>query len=119
MSGTHAWDVPTMDRSVCKIPTDENLFRDLASVLKRHGALDRFGITLLHKHFEIGPDEVLLETTDEAGRQQFFRVVRRADVAGLGAVETAWKLGPNGEALWGCVCVTNRNGDHIGHRPTR
>lgn len=119
MSQTHAWDVRDMGPEVVKLPADDLLFRELAEVLKKHNSLDRFGITLLHKHFDIGADEALLETTDVDNRQQFFRTVKRADLNSLNAVETAWRLNSDGEALWGCVCVSDRNGNHMGHRSTR
>jgi hypothetical protein len=119
MSELHAWDVQTMDASVCKTPADDELFRELAGVLKKHNALNRFGITLLHKHFDISPDEALLETTDVMRRCQLLQTVKRSELIDRDAVETAWRLGPSGEALWGCVCSTDRNGNHMGHRTTQ
>lgn len=116
MSELHAWDVPHISATIGRMPADDDLFHDLADVLKKHNALNRFGITLLHKHFEIASDEALLETTDVAGRQHLLRTVKRSELVDKDAVETAWKLGPNGEALWGCICV-DMGGQHGGHRP--
>lgn len=118
MTELHAWDVPFISPSVRKTGADAALFRELAEVLSRYNALDRFGVTLLHKHFEIGPDEALLETTDVKERKQYLTTVKRSELVERNAVQTAWRLGPNGEALWGCVCV-EINGEHSGHRPTQ
>lgn len=116
----HAWNVPQIGPDVCRSAKDDQLFRELAEVLKRHHALDRFGVTLLHKHFEIGHDEALLETTDVEAREQRLQVVKRDAMKSLGAIETSWKLGPDGEALWGCICVPDpKTGQCSGHRVVR
>lgn len=117
MTPLHAWDVPNIDTAVRRTEDDNDLFRELAEVLKKHSALDRFGVTLLHKHFDIAADEALLETTDIAGRRQTLEIAKRSELSQRSAVETSWRLGPNGEALWGCVCVEIQ-GEHAGHRPT-
>lgn len=36
----------------------------IREVLERHGAIGRFGVNLLHDHFPIGADEILLEVCD-------------------------------------------------------
>lgn len=119
MSAIHAWDVPKVQNAL-KTDADDELFQDLAEVLKRHSALDRFGITLLHKHFEIAADEALLETTDIESRKQFLTTVKRGELVTLNAIETSWRLGPDGKALWGCVCVQDpKTGQCRGHRVTQ
>ena len=52
--------LPTIDEVVPVGPDDEACINEIRSVLARHNALQRFGITLLHKHFDITDDEVLL-----------------------------------------------------------
>jgi len=37
-------------------------FRELRDVLLRYGALERFGISLIHRHFDIADDEELMST---------------------------------------------------------
>ncbi|WP_414166706.1 hypothetical protein ACMATS_02555 [Streptoverticillium reticulum] len=49
-------------------PQDERFVRDLVAVLEKHGNLDRFGLCLLHDHFPVASDEVLVETHDVAAR---------------------------------------------------
>ncbi|MEU2390636.1 hypothetical protein [Streptomyces sp. NPDC007369] len=49
-------------------PQDAEFVRDLVAVLEKHGNLDRFGLCLLHDHFPLGADEVLVETNDPRTR---------------------------------------------------
>lgn len=49
---------------------------DIRKALQKHGALQRFGVTLLHSHFELAEDETLLETTDLDRREQWVRPVK-------------------------------------------
>ncbi|MEV6735857.1 hypothetical protein AB0N14_02485 [Streptomyces sp. NPDC051104] len=49
-------------------PQDAEFVRDLVAVLEKHGNLDRFGLCLLHDHFPLAPDEVLVETNDLQAR---------------------------------------------------
>lgn len=83
---------------------DNALFGELAEVLKKHNALDRFGVTLLHRHFEIKPGEVLLETTDIPSRVQTIRPVKHDEMTADPYVETSWRLG-DGWIAMGCKCV--------------
>lgn len=89
---------------------DHALFAELASVLKKYGALNRFGVSLLHRHFEIKPGEILLETTDIASRTQTIRPVDHNATAADPYIETAWRLGDEWIAM-GCKCV-QRGLDH-------
>ncbi|OIJ84766.1 hypothetical protein [Streptomyces colonosanans] len=49
-------------------PQDAEFVRDLVAVLERHGNLNRFGLCLLHDHFPLAADEVLVETNDPTAR---------------------------------------------------
>lgn len=48
--------------------TDRACLLEVRAVLERHGALKRFGINLLHDHFPMDDDEVLLEVCDPEER---------------------------------------------------
>ena len=52
---------------------DTECLREVREVLKKYQAIDRFGVTLLHKHFELSENEVLFETTDAVQRTQTVR----------------------------------------------
>ncbi|MEU9447839.1 hypothetical protein [Streptomyces sp. NPDC048277] len=55
-------------------PRDAEFVRDLVGVLAKHGNLDRFGLCLLHDHFPLAADEVLVETNDPRARTLNIRV---------------------------------------------
>lgn len=57
----------------------EEWFYELRDVLKKHNALDRFGITLLHKHFDVADDEIMLETTDVGNRTLHMQPIKTKD----------------------------------------
>ena len=44
--------------------------------------LNRFGLTLAHKHFDLADDEVLVENTDEGSRTQEIIVKKKDDIVG-------------------------------------
>jgi len=92
---------------------DRPLVDDLIQVLKKHNALDRFGITLLHKHFEMAEDELLLETTDLKTRIQTIQPVKKSELEGLDAIVTSWRLDTEGP-LMNCKCIKMGN-DHEHH----
>ena len=94
---------------------DDALFRELASVLDKYGAIDRFGISLLHRHFELEHGEILLETTDVAGRLQTVQPVVADTIAGMPFIETAWRLG-DGWVAMACICVRDSAGKHDSHQ---
>ncbi|MGP8297783.1 hypothetical protein ACTPOK_07475 [Streptomyces inhibens] len=59
-------------------PQDSQFVRELVAVLERHGNLDRFGLCLLHDHFPVSSDEVLVETHDLAARTLRIHVEKAA-----------------------------------------
>lgn len=91
---------------------DQPLFTELYEVLKRHNALQRFGITLLHQRFEMAEDEVLLERTDKVNRRQLIEPVKISALEGKNPIETSWRL-DTGKPAMRCVCVVvDRLGRH-------
>lgn len=59
---------------------DKALFQDLRKVLEAHDAVDRFGVTLLHNHFDIESDEQMIETHDEQERTLTLKPYRNIDL---------------------------------------
>jgi hypothetical protein len=41
--------------------TDMAILAEIQDVLKRHNALGRFGVNLLHQHFDMADDEIMVE----------------------------------------------------------
>ncbi|KJK57680.1 hypothetical protein UK12_14950 [Saccharothrix sp. ST-888] len=59
-------------------PQDRKFVDDLVAVLEKHGNLDRFGLCLLHHHFPVAADEILVETHDLAARTLHVQVEKAA-----------------------------------------
>jgi hypothetical protein len=57
---------------------DTACLEDIRQVLLKHGALSRFGVSLLHRHFELNDDELMMETTDVERREHWVRPVKRS-----------------------------------------
>ncbi|TDD62052.1 hypothetical protein E1263_05420 [Kribbella antibiotica] len=91
-------------------PEDDAVFADIKAVLERHGALNRFGVTLLHQHFEIAQDESLVEHIDVENRTLVIRPMRDEEYATV--VETSWRLdAPSGMASCETKCVKEKDID--------
>lgn len=101
--------------------SDEACLGEIRSVLAKHGALDRFGVTLLHGHFHLNDDEILVEYPDPENRLLVSRVERRSSVDEGNAVQTLWRFGVD-EHPRVCTKVCSWNatkGKHVktGHLP--
>ena len=69
---------------------DHACMEEIREVLLRRGCLQRFGLMLLHRHFPLGDDEVLVESVDAQNRV-ITQVPRKASFVGRG-IETAWRF---------------------------
>lgn len=59
-------DIDEIDHEA--IAQNKGMVDELLKVIKNHGVEQRFAVCLLHKHFEVGSDEVVVEKVDmEAG----------------------------------------------------
>lgn len=107
--------LPNIDEVAARSDTDDACFEDLREVLAQHNALDRFGITLLHQHFHIGGDELLVEEVDVDSRTLITRPVRQTEMAGRRVKETNWRL-ESDAAVGACTptsfCYVDNKNDH-------
>jgi hypothetical protein len=69
---------------------DSEVLREVGEVLLKHNALDRFGVTLIHKHFDLQANEQLVEFTDIVNRRLTIQPVSEHET--LETVETSWKF---------------------------
>jgi hypothetical protein len=108
-------DTPDISEVAPLSQDDRECLKALRDVLEKYGALDRFGINLIHKHFEIADDECLVETIDIENRTLTTRPMPKQTVGK--AIETQWHLA-NGEPCLVCdqQCVYN-NGHASRHYP--
>ncbi|WP_262694686.1 hypothetical protein [Kordiimonas aquimaris] len=82
---------------------DHQALSEVRDVLQKHGMLNRFGMTLLHNHFEMSDNEYLLEETDEQNRSQKI-TVESANNPEENTIQTMWKFSENGmETITQCV----------------
>lgn len=90
----HLHEVPPLDA------TDAACIAEMHEVLARHGKTGRFGVGLLHRHFDLHRSERLVETIDEESRTLTTRPVKADDLSD--AVPSAWQLTADGPQpiLW-------------------
>jgi hypothetical protein len=95
---------PFLRRVTPRTAADDALFAELKDVLERHQAVSRFGIALLHDHFDMAPDELLAESCDTAARTLVCRPARRVDLRGV-PLDTMWRLDVEGSGEVQCVAT--------------
>ncbi|EAY26057.1 hypothetical protein [Microscilla marina] len=92
---------------------DEELMHDLHKVLKKHNAVSRFGVTLLHDHFEIDGDEMLIETHDPQSRTLTIKPYRNSELKEPDNLqETSWRFTEEGEAVAMQACLWDGQEHH-------
>lgn len=79
--------------------------RELKSVLDRYGNAKRFGVTLLHRHFDVEDDEIPMEEVNVHTRTSTIRMRRISEVKETSIV-TAWRLdGPEPQPVARCPAI--------------
>ena len=104
---------------------DHECLEEIRDVLARHNRLNKFGIALLHHHFNLHDTEVLIKSVDPYGRTLSSAPVARSKINWATVMETLWRFGPNvGEvqAMAGCDpdpfhILTGSSPTHRLHRP--
>lgn len=96
---------------------DRECLAEIREVLARREMLDRFGVTLLHEHFEVSDDEMLVESCDIERRVLVTRPENIADLGVADAIETSWQFtpdeGPTAMFICKVVChVHQQTGRH-------
>jgi hypothetical protein len=95
------------------VPDDDACLSELRDVLLKHGAANRFGIALLHRHFELEPNEVLVERCDPAARTLTTRPARLAELRPDELLTTIWVC--DGSSAQACKKFCPKNeGKHQG-----
>ena len=89
---------------------------EIAAVLQKHGKSNRFGIALLHKHFELAEDEILLERCDKTTRTLTLRPEKISSQDARHAIETIWTCGDAHAQACKRQCVVGKDGTHYGYK---
>lgn len=93
---------------------DYEVLAELRAVLLKHSYHGRFGVCLLHRHFDLSDNEILMETTDPEARVSTLKV-EHAAAASSGSIETMWRFSPSLEPLVAAHCVVRCRTIHDGH----
>jgi len=83
---------------------DYKVLKEIREVLQRHKRTERFGVCLLHKHFEVASDEIAVEYTDEEQRISRVVVENAADNTAQPHIQTMWKFS-DGTIYAGQICI--------------
>lgn len=76
--------------------TEQEMFKEVFAVFDKYKSLTRtFGLQLVHSHFSINDDEVLLETNNEELRHLFVRPVKVTQLNKI-PLATSWAKDNNG-----------------------
>lgn len=117
MSQTTLPELPDITEVTPVGTQDQACIAEVRAVLERHGALQRFGLTLLHQHFEMNENEILVESVDTQSR---VLTIRPTKVNGTDGIETSWRL-DDPAAMQRCetMCQPDRDaqGNPIHFRP--
>jgi hypothetical protein len=70
---------------------DHAVLQEIRQVLQKHGYMERFGVCLLHRHFDLKEDECLMEYTDTENKTQTL-VVEKKLAPSADKIETMWRF---------------------------
>jgi hypothetical protein len=93
----HHSSLPTFEQAVPLGDSDEAFVAELRHLLAKYDNLDRFGLALLHDHFDIAPDEILFETNNPQHRTLSLTTEKIASLPPYKA--TMWHLNPSRGAV--------------------
>lgn len=93
---------------------DAVAFSEIRDILRKHGLTKRFGVFLLHKHFDLSEGEFLFEETDEDARKQVISV-KRSDNPDDNALQTMWAFSEDASVKAVTKCVRRCHYDS-GHK---
>lgn len=91
-----------IDKVERRLDSEAGLFGEIREILKRHGVEKKYGLVLLHKHFDLADDEILMEYTDMENRTLITKPTPRRDISAANAIETVWSL-ETGNMTTACV----------------
>lgn len=94
------WDnIPDMgEQALAGYETaDQPLFRKVRDALCRHNCLDKFGLFLVHKHFQMSADEKLVEHVDFVRRRVVVQVMSDFELSDRRIIPTNWIFGSDAE----------------------
>ena len=100
-----------------RLEAESEAFSELQAVLKKHGLEKKYGITLLHKHFDLNDDEIMVEYTDMTNRTLISKPEKLGTVPSENMVEVTWSLEDDTTmnlCVWRCYFNPNSTPQHVG-----
>ena len=95
---------------------DEACLQELRQVLEKHHRQSRFGIALLHKHFDVDADELLVEHCNTAQRVLVTRPKKRSELGDTPLIKTIFAFDQKLELACQPYCPTDAKGRHQGRK---
>lgn len=108
-------DLPDIDDTEPFGAEDDPCLQELREVLERHGRTKRFGIALLHSHFPVSNDEILVEHIDQENRVLRTAPVRASDADAEHLRPTLVRF-DDGIMMSCAYCPTDEKGGHHGYK---
>jgi hypothetical protein len=109
-------DLPDIDEIDPVEGTEEEAcLAEVQEVLERHGKTARFGLVLLHKHFDLADNEVMMEDWDPASRTLTSRPIEVEDLVGKSLKPTTWRFDRPDMPVVG-ACASGIYGAHYGYK---
>lgn len=110
-------ELPRIDDVGVISEEDEACLHEIREVLERHKKLSRFGIALLHRHFDMDSGEVLLEQCDESTRTLVAKPVGRTALKATEATPTVWRFDAGSGKTGSRYCQIDQFRRHVSKHP--
>jgi len=91
---------------------DYAVLKEIGDVLRRHDLTNRFGVCLLHKHFDLSDDERLFEETDIHMRTSISCVRKQGPDDSENTIGTMWRYSNGIRAITECVKECDYSSGH-------
>lgn len=111
-----ASELPSIHKVFPVSSKDQVCIDEIKQVLARHGAQSRSGIALLHKHFELTDDEILVEECDVEQRVLTTRPRKLSEVTPQRFIKTVFAFDPSLERDCQPHCPYDDAGNHHGYK---
>ena len=93
--------------------SDYDVISELGDVLRRHGLEDKFGVCLLHKHFDMNDGDRMFEETDHENEILVSRKVSSDSYRAEDSIETMWRFSKGIDSVTVCERVCDY---FLGHK---
>ncbi len=116
---------PLLHNELCDISEVQTIKEDdieclneIKKIITKHGKERKLGIALLHKHFNISDEEVLVETISTKDRILTTKPISLKEAGKKSLVQTVWCFSSDKSFAKSCesFCPTGPTGKHYGNK---